>query len=417
MLTDLIPVPPLLPASSEVLPTYLADDALMVQTFLAGLANASVNTELAYRKELGRFLTWALSQGHPPGQCLARINRQDIEAYLRFLRSAAPLPKAGPIKNRNNERMAFWKAPRPLAEVSVAHAATLLRTFFEALTDYEAGPGVPVRSTNPVKSKRVRNTRKSERMPGERVASQNGAGSLERILTLDDMSLVFETIEGLQESHPRHYHRCRWVLHLAYRSFLRISEVAQLQMGDFERDQDGWQMYIHAGKGTTDSTWIRASARLIEELVVYRRSRGIFAYPLPREGNPAVFALPRKGREHPVSAPVRVALRDRFGEPTGAIREEVPPRVERALSERALFAVIKQVFRMAAGRSLDSTQKERLFAASPHWLRHTGITHSRNAGVSLRSLKAQARHKSELATARYEHGSDTELAKEMEKLG
>ncbi|MCX7181052.1 MAG: hypothetical protein NTX56_20555, partial [Proteobacteria bacterium] len=87
------------------------------------------------------------------------------------------------------------------------------------------------------------------------------------------------------------------------------------------------------------------------------------------------------------------------------------------LSERALFAVIKQVFRMAAARALDPGQRERLFAASPHWLRHTGITHSRNAGVSLRSLKAQARHKSELATARYEHGSDTELAREMEKLG
>ena len=52
MLTDLVSVSPLLPAPAEVLPTYLADDVLMVQTFLAGLANASVNTELAYRKEL-----------------------------------------------------------------------------------------------------------------------------------------------------------------------------------------------------------------------------------------------------------------------------------------------------------------------------------------------------------------------------
>jgi len=418
-------------------PSYLADDVQMLRVFMASLATASVNTELAYRKELGRFMTWCLAQGYPPGQTLARINRGDIEAYLQFLRSPAPLAKSGPVKNPNNEARAYWKAPRPLADASVAHAATLLRTFFAALTEYEASVGVPVRTTNPVKKNGIKRTRKSERQPGERARPAASSGRIERVLTMDDMTLVFETIEGLRQDHPRHYARARWLMHLAYRSFLRINEIAELQMGDFERDETGWQIYIHSGKGTTESTWIRASSRLIEELILYRRSRRLFPYPLPRDGNPAVLAhgnlpvrqdphgsvlghgkvLPRRGREHPVSAPVLIPLLDRYGQPTGAIREEYPPRVERRMSARALFAIVKQVFRMAAARSSDPGQRARLAAASPHWLRHTGITHARNAGASLRSLKAQARHRSELATARYEHGSSPEQANDMEKLG
>ena len=46
--------------------------------------------------------------------------------------------------------------------------------------------------------------------------------------------------------------------------------------------------------------------------------------------------------------------------------------------------------------------------ASPHWLRHTSITHQTDAGIELRYIKRSARHESVETTMLYQHAEDDE---------
>jgi site-specific recombinase XerD len=45
----------------------------------------------------------------------------------------------------------------------------------------------------------------------------------------------------------------------------------------------------------------------------------------------------------------------------------------------------------------------RLRQATPHWMRHTGVTHAMESGASPRYVQAQARHSSLNVTAKYDH--------------
>lgn len=415
---------PLSPFLGALLPaaatggSFVTTDQEAVSAFLSTLEHGPSQTLRAYRKELGRFLTWLAHQGYEfsAESVLQRLTVRDFQGYVGFLRSDVPLAKLG-VEGTGLSNRGFWKLAQALSPASVDHALSLLRIFFEYLTEIETDQGVPFRETNPVKALgRSKNADLPLRQPGERrkAATSNGEEIITNVLSESDMSVIFAAIYALPRTTKRelaHFHRNLWVIQLGYRSFLRISEMARLQMGDFEHTALGWRLYVHARKAHGAASFIQAPSKLIADLVAYRRSLGKIPYPSRLEPDPAIMTISKSDRRlHESALPYSFTL------PGGGRRIEEPARIYRPLSERGLFAIIKNVFRLAARSAPDEATRERLMSASPHWLRHTGITAARTAGVSLRTLQAQAGHASESTTALYDHGDEKARAEEMEQF-
>lgn len=387
--------------------SFVASDQDAVRAFLRQLENSPLATERAYKKEIKRFLAWTMASGFPPGETLAKLTVIDIEDYFRFLRSPAPLPKA------EQDGGGFWKRPAVLSKASLEHAKTLLNGFFEKLTDYESQPGKSFRTTNPVSAiGRVTTARREVRKPGEFAPIAGNEGE-EKYLPEEDVAHILATIDAMPQENERqvtHYRRNRWVFILTYRSWLRLSELARLQMGDFIFERDGvWRLYVHPSKHEPKGRMIEALPGLMEELEVYRMAVGMMRYPIRGERSPAILQIGDKKRQ---VEPVKTVLA------TGAIRIEEQPDIRAPLSERAIFDILKTTFQAAAATSKTPWQKKRLSEASPHWLRHSGITHALNAGLDPRFVAAQARHKDLKTTFKvYDHGLPAEQRRiEMDKL-
>jgi integrase len=214
-----------------------------------------------------------------------------------------------------------------------------------------------------------------------------------------------------------HYHRSRWTFMLAYKTWLRLSELATVQMGDFWFDQDGlWRLYVHPSKHEKEGRLIDALPGLMDELQAYRKTVGMMPYPIRGERQPAILGISTRTIK---VAPVVTELVNIHGKPSGAVRIEAQPDVFKPLGERAIFDILKNLFRATAEASRNPWQRDRLRNASPHWLRHSGITHALNAGMDVRYVSAQARHKDMKTTLKtYDHGMDPDARREqMRRLG
>ncbi|WP_337166101.1 site-specific integrase, partial [Vibrio fluvialis] len=152
--------------------------------------------------------------------------------------------------------------------------------------------------------------------------------------------------------------------------FLRREEAANLKMGNFIASPQGWSLRF-VGKGDKWSTII-VTSKLMDELKVYRTSLGLPALPSPGESRPAIMAV------------------------TG---------VDKGVTGQAIYLICKEIFGWAADliEGSDNAAAARLRQSSPHWMRHTGVSHSMEMGVDPRYVQAQARHSSLNITARYDH--------------
>lgn len=92
------------------------------------------------------------------------------------------------------------------------------------------------------------------------------------------------------------------------------------------------------------------------------------------------------------------------GEATPLVGRVNQPGKLDTLSDKAIYLIVKQVFRLAAER--EPAQAERLAAASTHWLRHTAASHQLEAGVPLLVVSQNLRHASIQTTRKYLHTED-----------
>jgi len=95
----------------------------------------------------------------------------------------------------------------------------------------------------------------------------------------------------------------------------------------------------------------------------------------------------------------------------------------RGLGDNRLYRLVRETFHEAA-TALEQEQGEagrahvsRLRQATPHWLRHTALTHQAQAGVELRYLAGTARHSRLDTTARYLHAEDEEWHRQQSLHG
>ncbi len=360
--SELLPAPAgeLLPALPAGHSAHISarSDAEAVGLWLAEY-RASPQTRRAYRREAERLLLWLAEQG----LALGEVRRDHLDAFEAFLADPRPRERwVGPPRPRHADD---WRPFRgPLAPASRRQSLVILQGMFAWLV--EAGWV----AHNPFRLMRDKRRRLDNRQGGiERY--------LERPLWAWFWSWLDRPVEESASPRQRYeWQRRRLVFGFAYLLAPRIGEMSAARMGDFHRREGRWWWRV-TGKGDKTAT-IPVPPDMVTLLTAWRRTLGLAAEPLPDDATPVLRSL--DGR--------------------------------RGLGDNRLYRLIREAFGEAA-EALEAEQGEegrpwamRLRAATPHWLRHTALTHQAQAGVELRYLAATARHSRLDTTARYLHAED-----------
>lgn len=346
-----------------------ATDRNAIETWLASYKTRSAHTSRNFRREAERFLMWLDATKGTSDRLLPAATADDANRYLDFL--GAPRPFKAELLVRYNRTEQPFRGP--LARASMRQAIVILHGMFEALRNVPDEDGGSYIRMNPWVLVRDAATGEED-------------DEIEEALTFEEWDAVQQTIEGLPRETARdraHYARTRWIFQLLYRAFLRREEASVLLMGSFENGPDGWRIKL-LGKGRKIAR-IVASRKLMAELTVYRQFLGLPPLPAPGEDRPAILAV--IGKEKPIS-------------------------------DQAIYAICTTIFRMTADRlaETDAAAAARLRCATPHWMRHTGISHAMERGVDPRYVQAQARHSSLKVTARYDHKEKRRWRDQLEMM-
>ncbi len=369
---EIEPLRPSLAPSVEVLAGDICDDEQAITIFLDSYSRRSKHTLRSYHKECRRFLLWIrAAKASSAPSLLPAVTVEDMNRYLDFL--SAPRAFDEKFLAANGwKHQPFRKA---LDTESVKHTITVLHKMFDALRHLRTRGNQPYCLFNPLK------------LAHQSIAGNHNADDeIEEALNPKEWESILDAVELLSrdsERERKHYHRARWVMQLLYRAFLRRSEAASLTMGSFEPSTDGWNIRL-VGKGNKKAK-IVATEKLIEELKIYRTSLGLSPLPLPGETRPAVLAVTGK---------------------------------DRGISDQAIYLLCKTIFEKASLllSATDPLAASRLKSATPHWMRHTGVTHAMEAGINPRYVQAQARHSSLNVTARYDHKARKGWRKDLERM-
>lgn len=337
-----------------------ASDSEAVGLWLAEF-RSSEQTLRAYRREAERLLLWLAAQQRSLGQ----LNRQDLDAFETFL--ADPMPRQRWVGPSRPREAADWRPFRgPLSPASRRQSLIILQSMFTWLV--EAGWV----AHNPFRLMRDKRRRLDNRQAG-----------IERYLERPLWEWFWEWTArplGSDASQREHFvwHRRRLLFGFAYLLAPRISEMATAEMSDFFQREGRWWWRV-VGKGDK-SARIPVPQDMLLLLREWRLVLGLTAEPQPGEQGSVLRAL--DGR--------------------------------RPLGHNQLYRLIREAFHQAADAleheagAEAAHQVTRLRAATPHWLRHTALTHQAQAGVELRYLASTARHARLDTTAQYLHLEDEE---------
>lgn len=328
---------------------------------------ASPQTWRAYRREAERLLLWLDQQGLR----LAQVRREHLDAFEAFLDD--PRPREAWIGPPRSRRSPEWRPFRgPLSPASRRQSLVILQGLFAWLV--EAGWV----AHNPFRLMRDKRRRLDNRQTG-----------IERYLErpLWDWLWAWLNRPPAEPATPRQrfeWQRRRLVFGFAYLLAPRIAEISAARMGDFRRREGRWWWEV-IGKGSKRAV-IPVPPDMPALLGDWRAQLGLPPEPLPEEDEPLLRSL--DGR--------------------------------RGLGDNRLYRLIRESF--AAGAEALEAQGDVLGArqlrrATPHWLRHTALTHQAQAGVELRYLAATARHARLDTTARYLHAEAEEWHRQQARHG
>lgn len=338
-------------------------DAEAVEQWLNEYLN-SPQTLRAYQREAQRLLLWL---GHQK-MTLKEVDREVLGHFEEFL--ADPQPSTywvGPLKPRYHPE---WKPFRgPLSATSRRQSLVILQGMFSWLV--EAGWV----THNPFRLMRD----KSRRL-------NNQAPRIERYLDQRLWSWLWAWLHREPDNDPRErfeIERRRIIFAFAYLLAPRISEMAAATMGDIYLREGRWWWQV-VGKGAKLAQ-IPVPDDFMNHLARWRTTLGLSAEPLFQEKTPLLRSL----------------------------------NGQRGIGENQLYRLIRKTFHDAAlvleRQSGPPAQIAALRSATPHWLRHTAITHQAQAGISLRYLAESARHARLETTSRYLHNEDEQWHDEQQR--
>ena len=324
----------------------------------------SPQTLRTYRKEAERLLLWSLIERQT---AFSNLTRDDLRDYQAFMTDPQPRHRwCGPRRPRQHSSWRPFEAP--LTEHSIAQAITIINALFNYLVEagYLAG--------NPLGLMR-RQLRRS-RSQKEHLS--------ERYLEHGCWQALMQYVEQLPRNTERQsldYERYRYLFHFFYLMGARISEVASHSMNSIKSHRDKWWWHV-TGKGKKTQR-IPLTEPMQIALMRYRNVYGLS--PLPEADESHALFMNLNGTK--------------------------------GVTDNQIYRLLKKIFLDCAETLADERPDyaKRLCKASPHWLRHTAITHQADAGIDLRHIKRHARHESIETTMLYQHVEDEQWYDAMMK--
>lgn len=330
----------------------------------------------AYRREIERYLLWL---GLERGKALSEATGEDITLYDDLLQ--APQRWAhwyGQDRvSRNDPR---WRPfTRALSPRSRHAALQVVHRCYRWLV--EQG----YLRLNPVTASSVK------------LRTPRGRRIQDRYLDETTWQAVLAHIQAMPQENDfdlARYHRARWVISALYILLARSSELTEAKMGDLiqirrpQGVQWWWQVRGKHRRPEDPMDEIPVPSALMDELRLYRESLGLPRNPPPGDPTPMILSLyPRRDGWKP-------------------------------MNRSTLFRQVKGLFRGAADalEDADPETAARLREASPHWLRHTGITHRLDEGWGLKDAQRLSRHLSLKDLGTYAHSDRDALHQRAEKI-
>ncbi|CAE6956318.1 phage integrase family protein [Paraburkholderia domus] len=366
------------------------NDLQAIDFWLADYENP--NTRLRYRAEAERVLLWAVfAKGKPLSSLDIDDARDYINGFLVDPQPAAqwvnrvPVPRSDPA----------WKPFRgPLTVKSRQDALAALKKFFGDLVNAQ------YLDHNAFFKTKVFIGHKTDEAGNQRRVAAKPRVQIERSLTTEAWAFAMRVLDALPDSAAGA--RMHFVLAFAYSTGLRRAELCGAFTDDISVRYAGAELgSIHllrvVGKGAKER-FIPLVPPVLAALGDYLASRGFPSDPLACPvGTPLIPALPDKqdiGR-------VRREAADRGVDVHEALADLA--RQARPVHYAKLYAAIRRFFEKANAEALrqDSPHARAFAAASPHWLRHTFLSHAVANGMSLESARNFAGHDSLDTTSIY----------------
>ena len=316
--------------------------------------NSNAATFRSYRKDLERLLHWCWQVKQ---KSVLGLKREDIEDFIRFCKKP-PKPWIG---SKNTARFLLkdgvrmpnpqWRpfvCSSPTEKKSVSKnkpaqnylfSQASVRALFASLSSfYDFLMQEDVVEANPV----ARIRQKSKYIEKYQQRRQD------HILSNLQWSYIVDTVEQMAEDDPNQHERTRFIIFCLFSMYLRISELVDTGysaplMRHFFRDNEGLWWFRVIGKGNKE----RIISVCDEMLEALKRYRTFLELP-PLPGSKEQFPLIPKIRG------------------TGAVT-----------STRAIRKIVQYCFDQAYESMVQDGFKDdaqRLREATPHWLRHTGIS-------------------------------------------
>ena len=358
-------------------------DEEAIKSWLDVRASASAQTRRAYEREARRLLAWLMWQKGADDQVLPLATTPEATTFLHWLLNPesslvpgeilarAGLPGKQPVKNG-------------LSDSSLLHAAAVLNSLYQHLNSLRApwGPYAPFNPFAALKRGVARGVKTGlDGSPLPRLARRAGTaadGPAGKALSVSLWSEVLATVELMPRTSPaqiERYWQTWWIVRLQYHSVFRRFESVNARMADVVLTRTGYELQV-VGKGNKAASIVMTDV-FVRDLITYRRALGLAPMPDPRETGPLILH----------ASPARRAA--------GA-----------HISELTLYRRVTDVFEATANRieplEASAADVQRLRSATLHGIRHTGITHMLDAGVSMRTTSRLARHSSPATTSLYD---------------
>jgi integrase len=343
--------------------------------------SSSASTQRAYFAEVERLYLWCRHVLNRQGSnVISTLTRKELFDYEEFLHKPDEnwINTKKVRRYKDGARNPEWKPfSKGLAPKNVDRAIQIIDSFIQYLIAGE------IMKANPLALKRQSYYKRSQESDDRHDINVT---VLERALDAIEWGAVLMALENMPRETDReldHYERTRYILMLFYNLGARISELEKHRMGHFVEISNDWYWKVR-GKGKSDDV-VYVNSTLLAAIVRYREYLGLSPFPSPEEKTPLLISI------------------------TG--RNEI--------KSRQAFNIIKKLFNQAADIINEKYPHKaaKLRRASPHWIRHTMLTHlAERLKDEPWILKKIARHKKFDTTLLYIHADNEKVKTSLEEL-
>lgn len=329
-----------------------------------------VTTYRTYQKEVERFLLWSICQRQ---KALSSLDRDDLEAYLKFLDDPSPKEiwcSASNGRGRTRGSIAWRPFRGPLGKNAKKTAISALDSLFSYLVDAR------YLSFNPFSLMRKRNKINSD-------SNQHILNIQERILEMDEWDAMLDTIEKMpyqEEDEKFEKERIKFLVAILYFLGLRINELENHTWNAFRKQDDKWWFYV-IGKGDKQAK-IPVNDGLLRMIINYRAF--LNWSPLPAVDD------------------TRYLIHSK--------------RTKKKITARQMNKILKNLALETAKNFTNPEKISKLEKFSAHWLRHLSASMQDRSGILFKHVRANLRHENDDTTRLYVHALDDERHQDMQKL-